>query len=229
MNISDFEDLINGISGLPDYQTLLNNYNDGSPKLYEIFIFLLVIESLEKIPEVDKLKFVNLDNDALNFRGAPGRIYNGNYSYVKFDFNKNNSTKYFELHLGIQHDGDTNLHEFDISIISEEKAVYCRKNRKNPRSSALIGIECKEYSNTLGLHLARAFQGLIIDLKQNKSGYYYFVSNNTGNSVENYFSHKSRPKFMGNIAVTNVNDYRFFVEYIRNDIKRTLVYNSIRN
>jgi hypothetical protein len=53
------------------------------------------------------------------------------------------------------------LHEADIAVLTRSEAKICRYNRVAPRTSSLVLTEeCKFYTTSLGLGLARGFVGL---------------------------------------------------------------------
>ena len=82
------------------------------------------------------------------------------------------------------------LHELDIAIVDHAEAETCRRKNVPPRSSkCLISVECKFYSTSLKLSLAREFIGLVSD---NSAKEAIFVSNTNSNTIEKLLTGEMR-------------------------------------
>jgi hypothetical protein len=96
-----------------------------------------------------------------------------------------------EAHIGIRVAGKSGvLHELDICVLSRAEAETSRRNQVHPRSAkVLIGVECKFYTASLNLGLARAFIGLGTDVTAKNT---FFVSNTSSASVERLLTARGR-------------------------------------
>lgn len=232
-------DTINSIGNV-NANANINNYLDGleSSAIYEIYIFSLVIKSVNEIEEVNvnytRLENLGVGSDTLKFSGNPSSINSpNNYTYAVFKFRNIE----YEIHLGVKYQGKTIPHELDISIISKAKADECRRTRKHPTKSApLLAIECKFYSSVLGIKLGREFVGLLSDFEANLLA--LFVSNNGSNnglssaSLVNYFSKKDRPYYMDDMIPFLSNDtpnskVKNFMSTLNVDLRKILANLSI--
>ncbi|MDM0112769.1 hypothetical protein QTI66_11470 [Variovorax sp. J22R133] len=157
--------------------------------VFEAYVLILVIRAARA--EGGKVSFVRRDGSPateLLLRTSPGFIYSTaqNYTHAVIEFN---SRPTLEVHAGIKVAGKSRvLHELDVAVLDRAEAENCRLNRVSPRSSKVnVGIECKFYSSSLQLHLARGFIGLVTDLSVNTP---FFVTNTTSASVEKLLSHR---------------------------------------
>ena len=95
------------------------------------------------------------------YRTSPGYIFSKNkkYCYAEITFP---GKEPLEVHNGLRVIGKSGvLHECDVSVIEQSEANFCRTHNISPRSyKVIIAVECKFYSTTLQLHLAREFLGL---------------------------------------------------------------------
>lgn len=77
------------------------------------------------------------------------------------------------------------LHECDVAVIERHEAKVCRSSKVHPRASkVLIAAECKFYSSTLPLGLARGYLGLAEELtKKNRLLVTNTISDNAAKMV----------------------------------------------
>jgi hypothetical protein len=96
-----------------------------------------------------------------------------------------------EAHIGVRIAGKSGvLHEFDVCVIRQSEAMTARQNQVHPRSArVLIGVECKFYTTSLTLVLARAFLGLGSDVSATNV---VLVTNTESASVERLLTARSR-------------------------------------
>jgi hypothetical protein len=134
----------------------------------------------------------NKTSDLL-FRTSPGQLYPTSqnsppYTHAVIHFDR---APDLEAHVGVKVQGGSGvLHECDVLVLPAEEADISRGNQIAPRGSrCLLAIECKYYTNGLGLELARNFEGLHADLR---SGHELFVANADSTSVFRYLSRRQR-------------------------------------
>lgn len=124
------------------------------------------------------------------FRTSPGYLWSQTqpYTYAILRFP---SREPLEAHLGVRVAGKSGvLHEFDVCVIRQSEAETARQNQVHPRSSkVLIGIECKFYTTSLSLGLARSFIGLGTDVSTKNT---VFVTNTQSDSVERLLTARSQ-------------------------------------
>ncbi len=154
-------------------------------------MFALILEAAQN--EGGQIAIINEPSSStiFRFRGSPGHLWNGDYSYAYLQFPDNNAPPDLEIHTGIYLTGRSHqIHEADIAIIDAGEADFARDNEAPPRShKALLVTECKFYSSDLGIDLARSFVGLCSDLSTREN---FFVSNSGSISVARLLSHQRR-------------------------------------
>src|ERR1039457_2024189 len=156
--------------------------------VFEAYVLSLVLQAAAI--EGANLGFRNVDGSNSNiftFRTSPGHIWWNNRPYTHAELQFPNAPL-LEAHLGVYVTGRSGLiHEADVLVLLSEEAELCRQNEAPPRSKrSLIATECKFYSATLGIGLARAFLGLCSDLSSREC---FFVTNTGSTSVEKLLMH----------------------------------------
>ena len=159
--------------------------------LFEAYVFTLILRAATE--EGATVTFENVDGNrpqTFTFRTSPGQIWwdARPYTHAVLSFAGKPS---LEVHLGVYIAGKSGVfHEADLAVLFRDEAQTCRQNGVPPRSArVLIATECKFYSTTPGLGLARGFVGLCSDLTSRDC---YFVMNSTSNSVEKLLAHKRK-------------------------------------
>jgi hypothetical protein len=187
----------------------------ASSDIFEAYIFSLVLEAARI--EGANIAFQNVNGSIPStfvFRTSPGYIFSNVHSYTHaiIDF-PNRPT--LEAHIGIRVSGKSGvLHECDVAVLYQAEAATCRLNGVSPRSSrVIIGIECKFYSSTIPLGLARSFIGLGLDLSAQDC---YFVVNTSSSSAEKLLAKKRRGYGINIFPSSNVN-----VERLRNNFQQS--------
>jgi hypothetical protein len=124
------------------------------------------------------------------FRTSPGYIYSTTQAYCHAVIHFQNKPA-LEAHIGVRVVGKSEvLHECDVAILEQSEAERCRQRLVSPRSAKiLMAVECKFYSTSLQLHLARSFLGLLSDLSAKDA---IFVSNISSDSIEQLLSGRKR-------------------------------------
>ncbi|MFY7926615.1 MAG: hypothetical protein ACOVN5_12460 [Aquidulcibacter sp.] len=162
--------------------------NEGELQFSDVFegyIWSLVLQAAADEGADISFESVNGTNplERLLFRTSPGFIYSiaEDYTHAVLSFRDINPQ--LEAHIGVYVSGQSKvLHECDVLVLSRNEAATCRINSVHPRShKVLIAAECKHYTTTLGINLARSFLGWRLDIKRDNR---FFVSNTTSKSVE---------------------------------------------
>jgi len=119
------------------------------------------------------------------FRTSPGFIFSTAQPYTYAVISLPGSP------LGVQMAGRSEvLHECDVAVLPRAEAETCRQNNVHPRSSKLIlAVECKFYTVSLPLHLARSFIGLGVDIGVEGC---HFVVNTNSDVIEKLLTHHKR-------------------------------------
>lgn len=161
--------------------------------LFEAYVLTLVIEAA-RIEGATVSYQDRFGNPVICFvyRTSPGHIYSTahQYTHALIEFPGKSA---LEAHTGVRVTGISKvLHECDVSVVRHDEAVTCRTNNVPPRSNKVeICVECKFYSDSLPLNLARAFVGLAADLS---TSYCFFVYNNRSATVEQFLESRLRNK-----------------------------------
>ena len=177
---------------------------DAMDDLYEAYVFGLLLKAARI--ERGSVSLMSIAGGALGgtftFRTSPGYLNSTrhDYGYAIIRFPR---CPALEAHVGVRVAGKSNvLHECDVCIIQESEAELCRRSttRVAPRSAKLvIAVEAKFYTTDLGLHLGRAFLGLVRDLSADSK---FFVFNREAESIEKLLSH-TRELWENNILPSN--------------------------
>jgi hypothetical protein len=192
---------------------------DKIDKVYEIFIFTLILESLENIDaRFSVYDYQGNPSNVFIFRGAPGLIYTPTTKagFVSIEYNGNR----YELHNGLRVIGKSNvLHELDICILDKKEADRCRLNRINPRYSKIrMLIECKYYGSYMPIALGREFIGLSSEIAIRIKA---FISNNNNQDLLKLISrYGCTGKF--DLQITNGRAMRSFIGWMATELENTL-------
>ncbi|MEV4399998.1 hypothetical protein [Nonomuraea sp. NPDC049607] len=160
--------------------------------VYEGYIFALVVtEALARGGLVHYEDVHGNKTSRLVFRTTPGRIYSRAhpYTHAVIQFG---TARPLEAHVGVQVQGTSGvLHECDVLVLTADEAELSRSAGVAPKTKGcVLAIECKFYTSSLKLDLARSFQGLGADLGER--GRPTFVSNGSSTTIKRYLSHKKR-------------------------------------
>jgi hypothetical protein len=159
--------------------------------IFEAYVFSLALEAARiEGAHISFRDVYGRTPSIFTFRTSPGYIFSTTqpYTHAVIDFP---GRPILEAHIGVRVAGSSGvLHECDVAVLYQSEAATCRLNRVSPRSSKLImGIECKFYSSTIPLGLARSFIGLGLDLSAQDC---YFVVNTSSDSAEKLLAKKNR-------------------------------------
>ncbi len=159
--------------------------------LFEAYVFCIVLRAASE--EGASVTFENVDGTqtkALTFGTSPGHIWSTAqaYSHAIIQFS---GKRELEAHLGVYVTGKSSvLHEADIAVMWRSESITCRQNHAEPRNaSLLLSVECKFYTTSLGLGLARGFVGFCTDFTSERC---FFVANTNSDPVERLLAHHKR-------------------------------------
>lgn len=189
------------------------------PDVFEAYVLALVIRAAKS--EGASITFLTRTGkpaSTLVLRTAPGYVYSKahDYTHAVIEFE---GRPPLEAHTGIKVAGKSGvLHELDVAVLERAEAENCRLNSVSPRSSKVyVAVECKFYTSSLQLHLARSFVGLVHDLSVNSP---FFVTNTSSASVERLLSHRVKHGWEKEITPTCKNaEVDRFVHAVRSTFK----------
>jgi hypothetical protein len=184
--LADLKDAL-GASVTPSLTT-----SSATSDLFEAYVFGILLQAARD-QGAQLVTFEDVDGmrpTTFVFRTSPGYIYSREqpYCHAVIEFAGKPA---LEAHVGIRVQGSSGvLHECDIAVLRQTEAVLCRRQMVQPRQSkVIIAVECKFYSATIPLGLARGFVGLVSDVAQ---GDRYFIVNTNSNQAEKYLTARKR-------------------------------------
>ena len=167
---------------------LTSNYSAASAAndVFEGYTFAIAVEAARTVGA--SVAYETHDGTLtrnLVFRTSPGDIFSTarKYTHALVEFSK---CPPLEIHIGVKVSGKSKvLHECDVAVIERHEAKVCRSSKVHPRASkVLIAAECKFYSSTLPLGLARGYLGLAEELtKKNRLLVTNTISDNAAKMV----------------------------------------------
>jgi hypothetical protein len=164
--------------------------SSASTDLFEAYILSIVLDAASELGAQIEYRNINGPTNQFIFRTSPGFIFSTAqlYTYAAIAFP---NCPLLEGHIGVRVAGRSEvLHECDVAVLPQTEAQTCRQNRVHPRSSKLVlAIECKFYTVSLPLDLARSFIGLGVDLGTAGS---HFVVNTESEVIEKLLAHHGR-------------------------------------
>ena len=158
--------------------------------LFEGYILSILLDAATELGGQIEYRNISGTTNQFLFRTSPGFIFSTAqaYTYAVIAFS---NCPVLEAHVGVRVAGKSDvLHECDLAVLPQAEAQTCRQNMVHPRSAKLIlAIECKFYTVSLPLDLARSFVGLGVDLSATGC---YFVTNTASEVIERLLAHHSR-------------------------------------
>lgn len=194
--ITDLKNAIDNLLSLPSTRTRLHLNSDTQERAFEAYVFSLCSKAVNNLglkPSVTATAILTGIQSGPNptqaiFRGAPGNIWSDSQDFCYLDCTIND--KRFEVHVDVTYEGKSGAnHELDVSIYSKAQADAARTKRVFPKmNKPLIGaMECKFYTSTPGVALARTFVGLLTDSSSNKI-FKAFISNQATDGLNKFLS-----------------------------------------
>ena len=209
-------DIKNCLRNLGGKTSLTRNSTD---KIYEIYIYACVIESLKKIHANLEIRDKNDDPTSnLIFRLKPGLIYSPSNSsgFIYVEYKSRN----YEIQCGLRVSGVSKvLHELDVCIIKRHEAERSRNNRRNPMQNSIIFLaECKYYGSTLPLKIGREYLGLC---KEFGARIKSIVSNVESENIHNLVTrHREKENF--NISLSEPDNVNTFINWLANELRQIM-------
>lgn len=165
--------------------------------IFEAYVLSIILQAAGI--EGAAVGFRNVNGTSTNiftFRTSPGHIWWNNQPYTHAEIQFTN-LPLLEAHTGVYVSGKSGLiHESDVLVLLSDEAQLSRQNQVPPRSKrSILSAECKFYSAGLSISLARGFVGLCSDLSSREC---FFITNNSGVSVEKLLTHQ-RKKWQSSI------------------------------
>jgi hypothetical protein len=158
--------------------------------VFEAYILSIVLDAAVEVGAQITYRNINGPTTQFVFRTSPGFIFSTAqpYAFAVIDFP---DCPLLEAHIGIRVAGKSEvLHECDVAVLPQTEAQTCRQNNVHPRSSKLVlAVECKFYTVSLPLGLARSFIGLGVDFGTVGC---HFVVNTESEVIEKLLAHHRR-------------------------------------
>jgi len=216
-------ELRNAIDNLLNFSaagTLLQLNSNTCERAYEAYIFSLCVRAVQQAGGAVVMTGIRtgLNPSVLVFRGAPGAMSSRDqdFCYAKCTL----GNEQFEIHVDVEYQGQSNApHEIDVSICESTHCQNVRDTRRLPRTrkNLIMLFECKFYSDSPGVSLARTFVGLRSDCTSYQlSG---FVSNRTSKGIRDYLSQQRRPKPFTPLPV-DIDSEELFVRTVETELRR---------
>jgi hypothetical protein len=189
--VTTADDLLEEVRSL--LRTTVTPYTNAAEAhdIYEAYLFALTVSvARDSRANIDYVTVDGTPTTNLVFRTSPGMIYSTilPYTHAVIEFP---GVPPLEAHIGVRVQGRSRvLHECDVLVLSQEEADRARVQQVAPRGGhSLLAIECKFYTSTLNLGLARGFEGLHADLGTRRT---LFVANLNAVRVARYLNHRRR-------------------------------------
>lgn len=164
--------------------------SSAASDLFEAYILSIVLDAASELGAQIEYRNLNGPTGEFIFRTSPGYIFStaNLYTYAAIAFP---NCPLLEAHLGVRVAGKSEvLHECDVAVLPQTEAQTCRDNDVHPRSSKLVlAVECKFYTVSVPLNLARSFIGLGVDLGTVAC---FFVVNTDSEVIERLLAHHRR-------------------------------------
>lgn len=189
-SITDLENAIDNLLSLSSTGTILHLNSHTPERAFEAYIFSLCSKAVKNLGATATLTGSQSgpNPSIVIFRGSPGNIWSTSQDFCYLDCTLND--KSFEVHVDVTYEGRSGAnHELDVSIYSKAQADTARSHRVFPKmQKSLIGaIECKFYTSTPGVSLARTFVGLLTDCSSGKK-FKAFISNQATDGLKKFLS-----------------------------------------
>jgi hypothetical protein len=164
--------------------------SSAASDLFEAYILTIVLDAARDLGAQVEYRNLSGVTTQFVFRTSPGFIFSTAQPYTYAVISLPGSPL-LEAHIGVQMAGKSEvLHECDVAVLPRAEAETCRQNNVHPRSSKLIlAVECKFYTVSLPLHLARSFIGLGVDIGVEGC---HLVMNTNSDVIEKLLSHHKR-------------------------------------
>lgn len=164
---------------------------DRANDIFEAYVFGRLIEAAKAEGAVLAYQHVTpTASTTFTFRTSPGHIWSDArpYTHAVIMFP---GKPLLEAHLGVYFAGGSKVaHEADFAVLTRDEAITCRHNQAIPRAASLVlGVECKFYTSSLWVGLARGFLGLCADFGGKD---WFFVTNTEAQSTQQLLAYRRK-------------------------------------
>ena len=209
--LRDLEKAVDRLLELPAARQLLQLNSASCDRAFEAYVFSLCVSAVTDAGGTATLTGIRSgpNPQVVVFRGAPGQMSSRDqdFCYAVCRVGR----KDFEIHVDVTFEGQSGAaHEIDVSIVDAIHARHVRSTRRLPRTNKhlICAFECKFYTSTPGVALARTFVGLTRDCSANRLD--GFVANRSAFGIDQYLSTSWAPKpFTDLTPVTPTAERRF--------------------
>lgn len=218
---NDLIDAIDRLLAVTSSGNLLSPNSQTIERAFEGYIFSLCYTAVVNLGGVATLTGIQTGPNPkkIILRGGPGHMWSDKQDFCFIDCSVNG--KHFEVHIDVQYEGASGAnHELDISIFSKIEADKIRNRKGIPtfKKGLIAGMECKFYTSTPGVSLARTFVGLLTDSPKGKR-YYAFVSNQGTSGMKKFLKRNSHIKFFTETTPLDKDTEERFVKTLEQFIK----------
>lgn len=219
--LTDLEQALDRLLQLSATKKLLKLNSQALERAYEAYVLGLCMEAVRRQKGEASLVGIKSGTNPtqLVFRGGPGSMASTvqDFCYAECKLGK----KYFEIHLDVEYIGQSGAtHEIDVSIYDHEYAQQIRSAKRTPRTNKplIMAFECKFYTSTPGVSLARTFVGLVSDCASTKlEG---FVSNISTKGINMFLSKSSSPEPFTDLSPLDKNSEETFIGYVAQVLRK---------
>ncbi|PKH10330.1 hypothetical protein [Planomicrobium sp. MB-3u-38] len=204
-NETDLTNAIDDLLEITSKGNLLSRNSKTIERAFEGYIFSLCRRAVLNLGGKATLTGIRTGANPkiIILRGGPGYMWSDKQDFCFIDCIVNGMK--FEIHLDVQYQGASGAnHELDISIYSKTGADKSRSKKVFPKlnKDLIAGMECKFYTSTPGVSLARTFVGLLTDSTRGKK-YYAFVSNQGTSGIKKFLNRNRHVSFFTEMTPLN--------------------------
>jgi hypothetical protein len=210
--LNQLKQIVDNLLGLTAANQLLQLNSNTCERAFEAYVLSLCANAVRNAGGTAILTGIQSGPNpaTIVFRGAPGDMASRSQDFCYIDCRL--GRKHFEIHADVVYEGQSGAsHEIDVSICEAAHARDVRQTGRAPRTNKYLiaAIECKFYTSTPGVALARTFVGLVSDCSKNRLD--AFVSNQTSPGVDSYLSRVQGPKPFTDLTPLNPQSEQRFV------------------
>lgn len=222
--MTTFDDLKNAIDTLlstASVEALLRLNSNTAERAYEAYVMGLCKKAVENQGGIATITGIRSgpDPDVIVLRGGPGNMSSRLQDFCFIDCTLGN--KRFEIHVDVLYAGQSGaIHEIDVSLYNQRDAQAVRADNKMPNTASplLMAFECKFYTFSPGVALARQFVGLVADCSSNKLN--AFLSNQANPNIDRYLSRPNSPEPFTDLTPVNDQAEDRFVRYLEQVLRK---------
>lgn len=219
--LDELTDALNNLFNLSTTGKLLQLNSNTAERAFEAYVLGLCMRAVRNQGGTAILRGIKSGENPkpVVFRGGPGSMastaQNFCFAYCTL------GTKRFEIHLDVEYLGQSGAtHEIDVSLYDYKTAEEVRRKGQLPKSNKplIMAFECKFYTTTPGVDLARGFVGLVSDCASNKLN--GFLANKGSSNLERYLSRANAPEPFTDLSPQNPDGEDRFVRYVEQVLRK---------